>query len=154
MARRGTPAQFRLEVRAFLERVRGNALFVFQKLQLDLFSGVVLMSPVGNPALWKNPAPPGYVGGRFRNNWYATSGQPSGESSNSIDATGRGSLSRIEAQAAQSSLGETIYLVNNLPYAWPLETGWSSQAPAGMVGITVERFRPAVMRAAEEARRR
>lgn len=30
-------------------------------------------------------------------------------------------------------LGDTAYLVNNLPYAVPLEYGHSSQAPAGMV---------------------
>jgi hypothetical protein len=31
----------------------------------------------------------------------------------------------------------TIWLMNNLPYAQPLEYGHSSQAPAGMVRISV-----------------
>jgi hypothetical protein len=36
--------------------------------------------------------------------------------------------------------GEIIYLTNSLPYARRLEYGWSKQAPAGMVRITVANF--------------
>ena len=30
-----------------------------------------------------------------------------------------------------------IYIQNNLPYANRLENGWSNQAPAGMVALTI-----------------
>jgi len=36
-----------------------------QKISMDLFKSVILMSPVGNPDLWKHPVR-GYVGGRFK----------------------------------------------------------------------------------------
>jgi hypothetical protein len=38
------------------------------------------------------------------------------------------------------SFGGVHYLQNNLPYAWRLETGYSKQAPAGIVGITALEF--------------
>jgi hypothetical protein len=144
-----TPAQFRLDIRNFVRKAEGNAELVLRKITLDMFSRVVLRSPVGNPDLWTRPAPPGYVGGRFRANWFASVGEPSNSSSRDIDPLGSVSLGRISAVASAAKLGETIFLVNNLPYAWPLETGWSSQAPAGMVGITVTEFQAAAARAGE-----
>jgi len=33
-----------------------------------------------------------------------------------------------------------IYLTNNLPYAQRLEEGYSQQAPAGMVALTIQEF--------------
>ena len=52
--------------------------------------------------------------------------------------------------------GQTIFITNSLPYAYRLEyDGWSRQAPAGMVRVTVvefaQRFERAV-RAAKGAR--
>jgi nitroimidazol reductase NimA-like FMN-containing flavoprotein (pyridoxamine 5'-phosphate oxidase superfamily) len=42
------------------------------------------------------------------------------------------------------TIGQTAYLVNNLPYAVPLEYGHSKQAPGGMVRITLARFQQVV----------
>lgn len=36
------------------------------------------------------------------------------------------------------TIGQTVYLSNSLPYARPLEYGWSTQAPAGMVRLTAQ----------------
>ena len=44
--------------------------------------------------------------------------------------------------------GQVAFIVNNLPYAIPLEYGHSTQAPNGMVRITVERFQQIVDAAA------
>lgn len=152
MAKRGTPAQFKLDIAAFIAKAKGNALLVKQKLMLDMFGGIVLMSPVGNPDLWQSPPPPGYVGGRFRANWFASVGEPSSSKSSDVDASGGIAMGRIQASAMNVKLGEVAYFVNNLPYAWRLETGWSTQAPAGMVGVTVARFRQLIAKATEEVR--
>jgi len=41
----------------------------------------------------------------------------------------------------KASEGDTIYLVNNLPYAQRLEGGWSHrQAPNGMVALSIQKF--------------
>lgn len=80
----------------------------------------------------------GYVGGRFRGNWQV-----------SFDVARTGTLERIDP-TGQDSKGDgttviqgfttqvgTIWMMNNLPYGQPLEYGHSTQAPAGMVRISV-----------------
>lgn len=94
-------------------------------------------------------SPDGYVGGRFRGNWQVT-----------FDTKATGQLERIDPQgdstksaASQVVLGftsevGTIWAVNNLPYGPRLEfEGWSSQAPSGMVRVSVTEFQTFVNRA-------
>jgi hypothetical protein len=111
-----------------------------QKISMDLFKSVILMSPVGNPDLWKHPVR-GYVGGRFKGNWQAgINSAPSGvldAKDKSGGATTGKMIGTINGKAGE---GDTVYLVNNLPYAQRLEEGWSSQAPGGMVALSIQKF--------------
>lgn len=82
--------------------------------------------------------PEGYVGGRFKNNWYVGFDSQPTESNDTPDASGQGSNSRGLAVLEVFRVGQvsSIYFTNNLPYAQALENGHSGQAPGGMVGIT------------------
>ncbi|HDG9184719.1 TPA: hypothetical protein PBW37_004195 [Citrobacter freundii] len=82
--------------------------------------------------------PEGYVGGRFKNNWYVGFDNQPTESNDTPDASGQGSNSRGLAMLEVFRVGHvsSIYFTNNLPYAQALENGHSSQAPGGMVGLT------------------
>lgn len=82
--------------------------------------------------------PEGYVGGRFKNNWYVGFDSQPAESNDTPDASGQGSNSRGLAVLEVFRAGHvsSIYFTNNLPYAQALENGHSSQAPGGMVGLT------------------
>ena len=104
----------------------------------NVFKSVVYKSPVGFPPGWKHPAPPGYVGGRFRANWNCSRGAAD-ESTTESTEKGRGI---VEAEKALTfETGDVVYFVNGLPYAYRLENeGWSKQAPAGMVKITATEF--------------
>lgn len=86
-------------------------------------------------------APAGYVGGRFRANWQVTFNVPAVGEINGIDPQGRATVSSGSAvlQTFQSEYG-SIWLMNNVPYSIPLEYGHSSQAPQGMVRITIAEF--------------
>lgn len=86
----------------------------------------------------------GYVGGRFRGNWQFTIGSPASGVIEAIDPNGAETLGKIIAGAGSLEAGDVAYIVNNLPYAVPLEHGHSTQAPAGMVRITTERFQSIV----------
>ena len=87
----------------------------------------------------------GYVGGRFRGNWQLTIGSPASGTLDDIDPGGAETLGRIIAGVGDLQGGDVAYIVNNLPYAIPLEHGHSErQAPSGMVGITVDRFQTIV----------
>lgn len=173
---------FSLDLKAFVEKAKGNVEVVIQKTAVDLLTAVVDRSPVGKPELWAINATatqynaeverlntemrndpsnlskngrmkPGrlirdgmdlvagkdYVGGRFRGNWQV-----------SFDTAITGNVDRIdpksnETRDAGAALIQTfttevgtIWMMNNLPYGPRLEyEGWSSQAPAGMVQVSV-----------------
>ena len=80
----------------------------------------------------------GYVGGRFKNNWYVGFDSQPTQSNDTPDASGQGSNSRGMAVLEVFRVGQviSIYFTNSLPYAQALENGHSNQAPGGMVGIT------------------
>ena len=82
--------------------------------------------------------PEGYVGGRFKNNWYVGFDSQPTQSNDTPDASGQGSNSRGMAVLEVCRVGQvsSIYFTHNLPYAAALENGHSTQAPGGMVGIT------------------
>ena len=132
--------KFSLDISAFVKKAKGSADAVVRKVVLDVGARIVERSPVGDGSLWKNPPPKGYIGGRFRANWQASEGtSPSGDLPD-IDPTGSASNERIAAAIPINAAGGKYFLANNLPYAERLETGWSKQAPAGMVGLVVEEF--------------
>ncbi|HBO3990163.1 hypothetical protein [Pseudomonas aeruginosa] len=86
----------------------------------------------------------GYVGGRFRANWQFSIGTAAQGEIDDVDPTGSKAISAVTAGVQPLKLGDTAYLVNNLPYAVPLEYGHSSQAPAGMVRVTSAEFQQIV----------
>ena len=69
------------------------------------------------------------------------------------DKSGMATVSKATAETLRLKAGQTIFLVNHLPYGPALEYGWSKQAPAGMVRITVEEFGGVVNSSADEAKR-
>lgn len=104
--------------KADVERVGRAATF-------KVFNAVQLRSPVDT--------------GRFRANWMFGAGAIPGGISASVDPGG--ALAQAQAmQALTTPLGGIVYFANNLPYARRLEYGWSQQAPAGMVRISVTEF--------------
>ncbi|MGF6208289.1 hypothetical protein [Pseudomonas frederiksbergensis] len=92
-------------------------------------------------------APSGYVGGRFRGNWMFSIGAPDSTTTEEVDPSGAKSTARIVAGAIEFKAGDTCYITNSLGYAIPLEFGHSTQAPGGMVRITVARFQQIVLEA-------
>ncbi|MFJ7792327.1 hypothetical protein [Pseudomonas sp. NPDC096950] len=86
----------------------------------------------------------GYVGGRFRGNWQFSIDTPADGVLDQIDPSGNVSIAVLRTQVQSLTIGQTAYLVNNLPYAVPLEYGHSKQAPGGMVRITLARFQQIV----------
>lgn len=84
-------------------------------------------------------APAGYTGGRFRGNWQVgLDVQPDGETGR-IDRSGNMTMAVGKYMLEQFKVGtKAIYFTNNVPYAYRLEFGHSSQAPNGMVRITAE----------------
>lgn len=162
-------SNFAADVLAWTVKAQTNADEALRAIALELLNRLVLRSPVGNPELWaanqhaiegrkaalvaeghigkrtlqaRFPlmAGKGYVGGRFRGNWQVTFNAPASGARDRIDPSGAATLSEGAQVLEDAKVGITIYLVNNLPYAERLEFGWSKQAPAGMVRVTVAEF--------------
>lgn len=90
-----------------------------------------------------------YVGGRFRGNWQFSIGTPADGTLDRADASGGATLAKLKLQVESFTAGQFAYIVNNLPYAIPLEYGHSTQAPSGMVRVTLARFQQIVAAAAQ-----
>lgn len=141
-----TAENFALQIAAFAARAGANADLVVRKVVLDVMTSLVMKSPVGDPDLWKDPPPPGYVGGRFRGEWQYSFNEPASALTNTIDADGMVSIGRA---ANINPAAGVHYLTNLMPYGRKLEyDGHSSQCPDGFVGITVREFEAIVGNAA------
>ncbi|AZD93023.1 MULTISPECIES: hypothetical protein [Pseudomonas] len=206
---------FSLDMKAFVEKTKGNAEQIVQKAAIDMLSKIVDRSPVGNPELWaaniahrqantraaddydfkvavRNTlinldesnftktgklrrgvkyakpltktertqnfdvnglvAGKDYVGGRFRANWQVSFDTAKTGTLDIVDPGG-GSTKAVGKLMLEGFSGDvsSIWLMNNLPYGHRLEyEGWSSQAPAGMVGITATEFQMSVNKAVAE----
>ena len=86
-------------------------------------------------------APPGYTGGRFRGNWQVSFDAPTTDETGRVDKTGDMTKAAGNYTLSLFKVGmKAIYFCNNVPYAYPLEMGHSTQAPGGMVRITAAEF--------------
>ena len=130
-------ASFRLDISAFVEKAGDRADLVVRKVALDLFSKVVLKTPVDT--------------GRARGHWGV--GINSVRTGSALDKSGSATIASASATLNGARAGDTIYLANNLPYIVRLEYGHSKQAPAGMVRSTIDEFQRAVNNAVTEAKR-
>lgn len=127
---------FQLDIARFVAKAKGNVDLVVRKVALDLFKRVILKSPVDT--------------GRFRGNWQVAIGSIPAGVLEIEDKSGTATIARVTAETLNLRAGQTITLVNNLAYARALEYGWSKQAPAGMVRLTVQEYGAVVTQAANE----
>ena len=147
--------KFNKDLETFAEETMPKAhLAIQKKIAFDLFDRIIMKNPVGNPSIWdgravgKNyparKAPKGYVGGRSRGNWQISVDVP-GTSSvidfeqgvSHEDPVGAMQEAEAFANAAKAKFGQTIWIYNNVRYIKRLEDGWSTQAPVGMVAVSI-----------------
>lgn len=127
---------FTLDIDRFVKKAKGNLNLVVRKVALDLFRRVIMKSPVDT--------------GRFKGNWQVAIGSIPGGTLRVDDKDGTATISRVTATTLGLKAGDVITLVNNLPYARPLEYGHSKQAPAGMVRLSAMEYGAVVSKAAGE----
>lgn len=118
MARWSTP------LAALVAKANTDVETVVRKVAYRAFKLIIDHSPVDT--------------GRFRANWNFSVGAPDYSTTESTDED-RGAAEAAKALTLQ--IGTVVYLSNGLPYARRLEYGWSKQAPAGMVRLSVADIR-------------
>ena len=130
---------FSLQVGAWADKARTNADVVTRKVVMEMVKRVVLRTPVDT--------------GRARANWQTTIGAPAATTLDAQDKSGGAAIGRGVEVAGRFPMGATVWISNALPYAPRLEYGWSKQAPAGMVRVTVAEFQGLVSALAGEVKR-
>lgn len=117
---------FALDVSKFVEKAKKNPEKVMRQVSIKLFSAIIKASPVDT--------------GRFRMNWMASGGTPAVGTTDATDKSGNTATGNATSFVLKAADWKEFTLTNNLPYAQPLEYGWSQQAPQGMVRTNVSRF--------------
>jgi hypothetical protein len=130
---------FSIKLQEFQATCSRNAAAIAQRTAFDAFSSVVMMTPVDT--------------GRARANWIPSIGEPAIGVTDAFDPAGSNTIDQIMSFLPEFKLGTIAYLTNNLPYILTIEdggypnppkartgkteNGYSIQAPAGMVQLTV-----------------
>jgi hypothetical protein len=133
--------RFRANMAKRIEKAKGKHELFYRKLTLEILSRVVLKSPVDT--------------GRFRANWNIGNGTPDSGTTELLDKQGGNTILVGDYTLKSIKInGQIIYVTNSLPYAYRLEyEGWSRQAPAGMVRVTLAELGGIAREIASEVRR-
>lgn len=125
-----TTRDFEFQLDAFRDEDVPEAMFnLMRSVMLTGLTSLVLMTPVDT--------------GRARGNWIVSLGAASYRyQDTSLDPSGSSSIAEGLANAAalKSDPFALVYIQNNLPYIEALEDGSSTQAPNGMVTVTIAKL--------------
>lgn len=118
-----TRVYWKSDIHRLMGKIGDLTVKVAQKMGQEIFTGVVSRSPVRT--------------GSFRASWRMSLHAPD------ITVTEGGvpgaPLSAPSTPSAPAmKLGDKLFVTNSLPYSLRLEYGWSDQAPAGILRITVQ----------------
>ncbi len=131
---------FSASIDKFTQKAQDRIVSVPRASILDLFGLIVLATPVGNPEIWaRNAAPANYVGGRLRGNWNLSLNRIDKSTTKTTDKNGV-KVTQKSNNGMRNFKGETVYISNHLPYALSVEKGHSTQAPAGMLAVSVAQW--------------
>lgn len=128
---------FAVDVSKWVRKAKGNTSAVIRKIAFDLGARIIMRTPVDS--------------GRARANWMFAVGKPNTGTTDKLDTKTPVNDAGIGDSVSKNLLlqglagfdpmkQKSIFITNSLPYIKRLEFGWSKQAPAGMVRLTVAEF--------------
>ena len=125
------------DIAKFNRKVKKNATIIFKKVSFDAYSDIIRMTPV-------DP-------GRAKGNWLAQINHYPLDAVEMLDKTGSKGLVEAAQVTERLKLGDSMFIVNNLPYIQKLEDGHSPQG-ANMVRMAKLKFKRSVNMAARSLR--
>lgn len=129
---------FSAQLQQFAEQTKAKMDAIFQDVVIEIGESIIRLSPVDT--------------GLFKGNWQMTVDTPASGHIENFDKEGSETIAKLVASASRLEAGQVAWIVNNLPYAIPLEFGHSQQAPAGVVRVTLARFQEIVAAAVQANR--
>jgi hypothetical protein len=152
----GNPDLWKANAEAALQRSQHNV--IVDQINANLLSNPANIGPKGGlkrsvrsrynkrlsesqrAKLYPFKAGENYAGGRLRGSWQVTIGEAPAGDIVRIDPSGGQAIAAASAALSTFTAGPPIYIVSNAPHAIPVEYGHSTQAPSGMVRITLAAF--------------
>lgn len=129
----GGGRRFVLDISAWAAKAEADVNTVLRGVAMELGARLVARTPVDT--------------GRAKANWRGAAGRPDttaiqGEGKLSVSTATGIAVSNVTGAAGKWNAREhkSFYVTNALPYMRRLEYGWSVQAPAGMVRVTLVEF--------------
>jgi hypothetical protein len=121
---------FGKDLERFQDKVEHVTVNVYRSSVFDLFSAVVMSTPVDK--------------GTLRGSWFVSIGPglfTGFKGARIADAGGSATVGKIRYKVGKLEADNTVYLTNNLPYGPRIEfDGHSGKAPEGMVRINAARW--------------
>lgn len=117
--------RFRASLAKQIEKSKGKFQLFYKKFTIDLQTAVIQKTPVDQ--------------GQLHWNWFIGNAAPSNAFAEHTGNDKSGAIARNTALINSLNInGQVIYISNSLPYAHRIEyEGWSKQAPAGMLRVSV-----------------
>lgn len=107
---------------------------------LNMYKKIVDRTPIGDPSLWQWPAHKNYHPGTLRKSWNISFNgvqrNTAGQFASTAQILGNNGLSFKVGNGNK----QFAVISNARPYAQRVETGWSTQAPQGMMRITIAEY--------------
>lgn len=133
-------------INQFLKKFKENQQIVIKAAEkvvnetlAEMYKRIIDRTPMGNPTLWKWSAPKDYQPGTLKASWQLSFGgmrdQGTGQYVSTQSVVGGHGISMQVRGGAN-----TAFIYNRQPYAERVENGWSTQAPSGMMRITIAEY--------------
>lgn len=114
---------FSADISAWVAKAKGNMDAAVRNVAIEAAERIVDRTPILN--------------GEARGGWKAGINSFVPTPTGRLDKTGAETLGTIRADLANAKAGDVIFITNHEPHIIPLEHGLSTQAPNGMVALTV-----------------
>ena len=128
---------FGADLSRFAKKFDADIKTVVRKISFEAFKRIILRTPVDI--------------GRARANWGIAAGRPVTMLIDAGDKSGAATLTTTAEGVQVWDCEGSIFMTNNLPYIGKLEYGSSTQAPQGMVRITLEEMQAWIQQNAKKA---
>tara|TARA_B110000503_G_scaffold18373_1_gene27005 strand:- start:3311 stop:3754 length:444 start_codon:yes stop_codon:yes gene_type:complete len=132
---------FTLDLKEYVDKTNEDVVKIVQEACINMFTKIIMDTPVGNPQRWKKKPSADYKAGALRANWQTSLNNRASGRLKKRDKTGKRTINRMIATVKKYDGLGPVWLTNNLPYAARIEYGaHSSQAPTGMVRLNAFAF--------------
>lgn len=116
---------------------------------LTTYRNIVQRTPVGDPALWHPPYwPKGYVPGDLKKSWHISFNNKQRNLKGHFASTSQVTSNYGLSFKVGTTSKQFAVIYNSQPYAQRVEDGWSTQAPSGMMKISIAEWASNLDRAA------